>query len=280
MSNQSDRKKTEEKVIIILGIVLAIFVPILTYVLKIPTEFGIGIIIGYLAYVVKCLLSLIEEVKGEKIKHVEMIVGQFYENIEDLLKREVIGGEVITSNQDYYNRATELAKNAKKIRIANFYPNPGGATGVKDADKNWLKTLEEIIKNKKEPIEVFTRIVLVNKKRWEWVKNEMINKLEGCPNYNLYYYNSESDELPIQTMVIIDEKQKSGDREEKKNVIIVNYEKGTGLFKKGLWFTDPKICAFFIEYYDHLLKPSSKELVERGEKNTSSFNVLERKYVP
>jgi hypothetical protein len=204
-------------------------------------------------------------------------VGQdSYKNIEELLKREVIQGKVITSDQDYYHIATELAtKNAKEIRIANFYPNPGGATGAEDADKIWLKTLKEIIKNEK--VGVFTRIVLVNKKRWEWVKNKMINELEGCPNYNLYYYNSESESVPIPTMVIIDEKQKSGDREEKKNVIIVTFEKGTGLFKKGLWFTDPNICAFFIEYYDHLLKPSSKNLVERGKKK-NLFNVLEKKY--
>ena len=204
---------------------------------------------------------------------------RFMIDIEELLKSEVIRGEVITSGQDYYHRATELVtKNAKTIRIANFYPSPRGATGLKDVDKDWLETLEKIIKNKKEPIDVFTRLVLVNKKRWEWVKKEMINKFEGCLNYNLYYYNSEPDELPIQIMVIIEEKQTSGDREEKKNVIIVNYEKGTGEFKTGLRFTDPKICDFFIEYYDHLLRPSSKNLVVRGEKTRSSFDVLEKKY--
>ena len=208
------------------------------------------------------------------------IVGQdSYKNIEKLLEREVIGGEVITSGQDYYIRATELAKNAKKIRIANFYPNPGGATGVKDADKNWIKTTEEIIKNKKEPIEELTRIVSVNNpKRWEWVKTEMINKLEGGQNFNLYY-NSKSDELPIPTMVIIDEKQKSEDREEKKNVIIVNFEKRTGMFESCLWFTDPKICAFFIEYYEKLkTSQTTKPLVLRGEKNMDLFYELEKEY--
>lgn len=273
MSNQSDRKKIDKMLILILGILLPILVPILIYILIIPKGVGISIItaiiLAYLAYVVNYSLSLSEEAT---------IVGQdSYKNIEKLLERKVIGGEVITSGQDYYIRATELAKNAKKIRIANFYPNPGGATGVKDADKNWIKTTEEIIKNKKEPIEELTRIVSVNNpKRWEGVKTEMINKLERCPNFNLYY-NSKSDELPIPTMVIIDEKQKSEDREEKKNVIIVNFEKRTGMFESCLWFTDPKICAFFIEYYEKLkTSQTTKPLVLRGEKNMDLFYELEK----
>jgi hypothetical protein len=275
MSNQSDRKKIDKKIILIGGILLPIVVPILILIPTIQKAVGISIItaiiLAYLAYIVNYSLSLFDEGK---------IVGQeFYENIEELLKRKVIGGEVITLGQDYYNRTTELAKNAKKIRIANFYPNPGGATGVKDADKNWIKTTEEKIKNEREPIEELTRIVSVNnKKRWEWVKNGMINKLDGCPNFNLYY-NSKSDELPIPTMVIIDEKQKSGDREEKKNVIIVNYEKRTGMFENCLWFTDPKICAFFIEYYEKLkTSQTTKPLVLRGEKNTNLFDELEKEY--
>jgi hypothetical protein len=106
----------------------------------------------------------------------------------------------------------------------------------------------------------------------------MINKLEGCQNFNLYY-NSKSDELPIPTMVIIDEKQKSEDREEKKNVIIVNSEKRTGMFESCLWFTDPKICAFFIEYYEKLkTSQTTKPLVLRGEKNMDLFYELEKEY--
>lgn len=232
--------------------------------------------VGIIGLIFQYYFQTASEKRLEEFK----IVGQdSYKNIEKLLEREVIGGEVITSGQDYYIRATELAKNAKKIRIANFYPNPGGATGVKDADKNWIKTTEEIIKNKKEPIEELTRIVSVNNpKRWEWAKTEMINKLEGCPNFNLYY-NSKSDELPIPTMVIIDEKQKSEDREEKKNVIIVNFEKRTGMFESCLWFTDPKICAFFIEYYEKLkTSQTTKPLVLRGEKNMDLFYELEKEY--
>ena len=115
--------------------------------------------VGIIGLIFQYYFQTASEKRLEEFK----IVGQdSYKNIEELLKREVIGGEVITSDQDYYHRATELAtKNAKKIRIANFYPIPGGATGVKDVDKSWLETLEKIIKNKKEPIEMFTRIVLV-----------------------------------------------------------------------------------------------------------------------
>ena len=232
--------------------------------------------VGIIGLIFQYYFQTASEKRLEEFK----IVGQdSYKNIEKLLEREVIGGKVITSGEDYYIRATELAKNAKKIRIANFYPNPGGATGVKDADKFWLKKLEEIIRNKKEPIEELTRIVSVNNpKRWEWVKSEMINKFEGHPNFYLYY-NSKPDELPIPTMVIIDEKQKSGDREEKKNVIIVNSEKSTGKFESCLWFTVPKSCSFFMEYYEKLKSSqTTKPLVIRGEKKLELFDELEKEY--
>ena len=51
------------------------------------------------------------------------------------------------------------------------------------------------------------------------------------------------------------------------------------MFESCLWFTDPKICAFFIEYYEKLkTSQTTKPLVLRGEKNMDLFYELEKEY--
>lgn len=89
---------------------------------------------------------------------------------------------------------------------------------------------------------------------FDWVKTDVVGKLEKCRKFDLFYNPFKLDQLPFLNIIIADKKD-----------IVVSIYHSVGSLEKTLHIVSdhPDFCEFFLNYFNEL-EQHSKKLMSEG----------------